>query len=450
MTSPPRPRRPSQRPQRLSARDRLAAPVASRPRMLLLAQTLPFPPDGGVNIRIYNVLRLLSRHYDVTLLCFMRRAERQAEGAVAAGIAGLLPYADVAVFPIPQEYSRVRMLWDHLRSVVQRRAYTWYVYESQAFDERLSQLLTTRRFDVAQIDSLDLARYIPALDGMPVICVHHNVESALMERRAGMEASAWRRAYLRLQARWLARLETYWCRRVALNVAVSEPDRALLEAQSPGGRYTSVPNGVDIDSFRPAAPGGRESGIVSTGGLNWFPNADGLKHFCADILPRVRAVCPPDATTVRWVGRADDMTRRRLKAESDVELTGYVDDVRPYLRAAACFVVPLRVGGGTRLKILDAWAMGKAVVSTSVGCEGLDARDGENILVRDDPAAFAEAVTAVLRDPELRHRLGAAARRTVERTYSWDVIGEDLRDTLSTLTSRDAITAPRPAPARTR
>src|SRR5690606_31191569 len=108
----------------------------------------------------------------------------------------------------------------------------------------------------------------------------------------------------------------------------------------------------------------------STGGLNWFPNADGLKHFCAHILPRIRAARPAEETTVRWVGRADDVTRRRLKAESDVDLTGYVDDVRPYLRDAACFVVPLRVGGGTRLKILDAWAMGKAVVSTSVGCEG--------------------------------------------------------------------------------
>ncbi len=447
MTSPPSTRRPSQRPRRSSARERLAAPAAPRPRLLLLAQTLPFPPDGGVNIRIYNVLRLLSRHYDVTLLCFMRRAERQAEGAVAAGIAGLLPYADVAVFPIPQEYSRIRLLWDHLRSVVRRRAYTWYAYESRAVDERLAQLLATRQFAVAQIDSLDLARYIPALGALPVICVHHNVESALMQRRAGMERSAWRRAYLRLQARWLARLERQWCGRVALNVAVSEPDRALLQSQAPAGRYASVPNGVDIDTFRPASPSVRESGIVSTGGLNWFPNADALRHFCADILPRIRAGLP--ATEVHWVGRADDVTRHRLRAESDVRLTGYVDDVRPYMRDAACFVVPLRVGGGTRLKILDAWAMGKAVVSTSVGCEGLDARDGDNILVRDDPAAFADAVLSVLRDADLRRRLGASARRTVERTYSWDVIGEDLRETLAAPT-RDRAPSPRPPPARPR
>ena len=440
MTSPPR-IRPPLRLQHLSARARLAAPPAPRPRMLLLAQTLPYPPDGGVNIRIYNILRLLAQHYDVTLLCFMRRAERRAPGAVATGIAGLLPLADVAVFPIPQEYSRRRLLWDHLRSIVQRRAYTWYAYESRAFEQRLRSLLSSQRFDVVQIDSMDLARYIPVLAPRPIICVHHNVESALMRRRSAMETSRWRRWYLRLQARWLGRLEAQWCARVTLNVAVSDQDRIALQRGAPTARYTTVPNGVDIERFHPSAC--REEGIVSTGGLNWFPNADALRHLCADILPHVRAVLP--TTSVRWVGRADDHEKRRLWMDAQVELTGYVDDIRPYVQEAACFVVPLRVGGGTRLKILDAWAMGKAVVSTSVGCEGLDAIDDVNILVRDDPVAFASAVASVLRDPALRRRLGAAGRETVMRSYSWDVIGDGMRSALAELQSR---TPPSPMPAR--
>ncbi|MHB1296943.1 MAG: glycosyltransferase family 4 protein [Gemmatimonadaceae bacterium] len=408
------------------------APVQRRPRLLLLSQTLPFPPDGGVNIRIYNILRLLARHHDVTLLCFMRRAERQAPGAVAAGIAGLLPYADVAVFPIPQEYSRLRLVWDHLRSVTMRRAYTWYAYDSRAFGARLGTLLAERRFDVAQLDSLDLARYLPALTGTPVVCVHHNVESTLLHRRAQLERSAVRRWYLHHQARLLARLERHWCSRVALNVAVSDADRLALQSAAPGGTYTTVPNGVDTDRFQPVRAA--ERGIVSTGGLNWFPNADALRHFCDDILPRVRALAP--ATDVRWIGRADDIDRERVWSESLVELTGYVDDIRPLVREAACFVVPLRVGGGTRLKILDAWAMGKAVVSTSVGCEGLQAVDGRNILIRDDPQEFAEAVVQVLGDQALRARLGAAGRRTVEETYSWDVIGTGLRRAFDALRRR--------------
>lgn len=407
-------------------------PVQRRPRLLLLSQTLPFPPDGGVNIRIYNILRLLARTHDVTLLCFIRRAERKAPGAVAAGIAGLLPYADVAVFPIPQEYSRLRFVWDHLRSVVMRRAYTWYAYDSRAFAERLEALLAERRFDVVQLDSLDLACYLPTLTGIPVVCVHHNVESMLLHRRAQLERSAVRRWYLLHQARLLARLERDWCARVALNVAVSDADRLALQSGAPGGTYATVPNGVDTERFQPTRAD--EQGIVSTGGLNWFPNADALRHFCDDILPRVRALAP--ATDVRWIGRADKADRERAWAESRVHLTGYVDDIRPLVREAACFVVPLRVGGGTRLKILDAWAMGKAVVSTSVGCEGLKAEDGQNILIRDDPQEFAEAVVRVLRDPALRARLGAAGRRTVEEAYSWDVIGTGLRGAFDALRRR--------------
>lgn len=403
--------------------------VPARPRLLLLAQTLPFPPDGGVNIRIYNVMRLLARQYDVTLLCFMRRAERQTPGAVAQGIAGLMPHADVAVFPIPQEYNRLRLLWDHLRSVITRRAYTWYSYESRDYRDRLRELVAERDFDIVQIDSLDLAAYLPELDGLPVVCVHHNVESTLMHRRAQIQPSGWRRAYLHFQARLLARLEKEWCERVDLNVTVSDADRIALHLQAPHGRYTTVPNGVDIDQFQPAKA--REEGIVSTGGLNWFPNADALEHFTQDILPRIRERRPN--TRVRWVGRAEDEERQRLWADERIELTGYVDDVRPYVQEGACFIVPLRVGGGTRLKILDAWAMGKAVVSTSVGCEGLVAVDGANILIRDDPAEFAEAVVQVLRDKALRERLGAAARRTVEERYSWDVIGTGLRRSLDEL-----------------
>jgi glycosyltransferase involved in cell wall biosynthesis len=405
----------------------LALPV--RPRMLLLAQTLPFPPDGGVHIRIYNILKLLSLRYDVTLLSFVRRAERDAPESVADGIHGLAPYATVEAFPIPQEHSRVRWIWDHLRSLVSGRAYVWYAYESAAFRDRLTTLLAATPFDVVQIDSLDLACYLPALTPLPVVCVHHNVESTLMQRRADMERSRVRRWYLRLQARRLEQLERDWCERVALNVAVSDGDRDALEARAPRGRFATVPNGVDVEQFRP----GRtvEEGIVSTGGLNWFPNADALTHFCDDILPRVRALLP--TASVRWVGRADEAYAVQLWRDSQVELTGHVADIRPYVHQAACFVVPLRVGGGTRLKILDAWAMGKAVVSTAVGCEGLTATDGENILIRNDPAEFATAVATVLRDRGLRQRLGDAGRRTVEERYSWAVIGTGMRETLESV-----------------
>jgi glycosyltransferase involved in cell wall biosynthesis len=217
----------------------------------------------------------------------------------------------------------------------------------------------------------------------------------------------------------MEREERTWCPRVALNVAVSDADRREFQRLAPAARITVVPNGVDVEKFVPrAAQGG---GIVFVGGMTWFPNKDALRYFACEILPLLRAAGNQDEVT--WVGRALPGAHDTYSAQG-ITLTGYVDDIRPYVQNAACYVVPLRVGGGTRLKILDAWAMGKAVVSTSVGCEGLDARDGWNILIRDDPREFALAVQQVLSDTELRARLGAGARQTAERIYSWRVIGK--------------------------
>ncbi len=208
-------------------------------------------------------------------------------------------------------------------------------------------------------------------------------------------------------------------------MAVSGEDRRRFGRLAPGAPFAVVPNGVDTHTFRPASV--PQAGVVFVGGYSWYPNRDALAHFAEDVLPLLRAQVP--GVQVRWVGRAPDEVRREYRERHGMELTGYVEDIRPSVHQAACYVVPLRVGGGTRLKILDAWAMGKAVVSTSVGCEGLDARDGENILVRDDPAEFAAAVRRVLEDDALRARLGEAARRTAEEVYEWEVIGRSMAGT---------------------
>ena len=405
--------------------------MRSRPSLLFLCQTVPYPPDSGVAIRSFHVLRLLARAFDVTALCFVRRKGGAGPPLdLAQRLAALRTLADVEAFPVLQEHSVWRLAWDHVRSVGLSRPHTEFTYDSPAVAARLVHLLRTRRFDLIHVDSLALSRYLPLFDGNPpVICVHHNVESQLLERRARAERSAWRRVYVRHQARLMARAERRWCGRCRLNIVVSDADRVALHHIAPGANYAVIPNGVDLEFFRPG-PGREEGeergGAVFVGETTWFPNRDALQYFCDEILPHMRVGGGDGVPPVRWVGRASEEARRHYRARYGVELTGYVEDVRPYVRAAACYVVPLRVGGGTRLKILDAWAMGKAVVSTSIGCEGLVAEDGRNILIRDDPDGFAQAVRAVLQDERLRRRLGAEGRRTVERHYSWERIGESM------------------------
>lgn len=396
------------------------------PRLLFLCQTLPYPPDGGVWIRTYHVLRLLARAFDITALCFERARTADANSRdVEVSREALARFADVEVFAIPQVHSRVRYVWDHVRSAARRKVYTTYVYDSRAFRRRLTEVLTSTSFDIVHVDSLDLAPYLPSCDGLPVVCVHHDVEPLLLRRRAAVERRCWRRGYLMYQASLRQQVERTWCARVALNVAMSEQDRALLTGIAPGSRIAVVPNGVDVEEFQPGSPNG--TGLAFAGGTTPFPNLDALNFFAEQISPHL---CTADTSvSTRWIGRASPSQQRLYRERWGIELTGYVDDVRPLLRDAACHIVPLRVGGGTRLKILNSWAMGKPVVSTSLGCEGLAAVDGENILIRDDPKEFAHAVLAVLNDEGLRRRLGARGRATVERLYSWDVIGQTMIET---------------------
>ena len=399
----------------------VAAGTGTRPKLLFLCQTLPYPPDGGVAIRSYHIMRLLAERYEVTALCFIRANERPTAAHVAESVKAISAFAQIEAFPIPQEHSRVRLLWDHLRSVLTRRPYTVYAYESAAFRARVRELLERLKPDLVHMDSLDLSGCLDLVPAASTVCVHHNVESALLRRRADADKSWWRRAYLHLQADLLDGEERRWCPRMGLNVAVSPDDRAIFEQNAPGARWAVVPNGVDVDYYRPGGQG--SDGLLCVGATTWFPNRDALYFFCNEIQPHLKAARNVPA---RWVGRSTPEDQETCRRDFGVELTGYVDDTRPYLERAACFIVPLRVGGGTRLKILNAWAMGKAIVSTSIGCEGLDAVDGENILIRDTAQGFAEAIDRVISDEAFRRRLGAEGRRTAERTYSWEIIGRDM------------------------
>lgn len=391
-----------------------------RPRLLVLSQALPYPPDGGVKIRAWHTWRELSAAFDITALCFYRRATTSPD----QGRSGLADVAAVEAFPIPQENSRVRLVWDHLRSVVSGRVYTRYVYDAPRFGQALRELLARGGWSAVHAESLDLSGYFGLVQDAPLICVHHDMQSQLLTRRASAEP--WPRGpYLRRQALLMQREERDWAGRVALNVVVSEADRRTLLTLAPSARVLVAPNGVDTAAWTPAARGeGEVDDIVFVGGSDWFPNLDGLGWFTESVLPLLRQHRP--GLRVRWVGRATTAERQRLAGDG-VESTGYVDDPRPYVAMARCVIVPIRIGGGTRIKLLEAWAAAKAVVSTAVGAEGLEAVDGDNILIRDTPQEFASAVAGMLDSPELRARLGDAGRATVLRRYQWTAVGQILR-----------------------
>ena len=405
-----------------------SASMSSRPNLLFLSHILPYPPHSGATIRTFNVLKQLSKDFDVTLLMFSRRNHQPDLSSREASRRALRAMGLDAfeALPVPSEHSRARRIWDHLRSVVTRRAYTFYQYQSREFRRQLRLALSQRSHRLIHLDSLDLHGALPDLPSRPIACTHHDIESHALRQRAALAVSPVR-GYIRHQARLIERTERTLCPGFATNLVMSEVDRQRLTMLAPAARTAVVPNGVDTTFFTPSPNGTEPTGrVIFVGHTSFHPNRDAVEFFLTDIWPHVRARHP--SATFHLIGRGSASDQARFAAHAAVKAHDYVPDVRPHLAQADCSVVPIRLGSGTRIKILDAWAMGRAVVSTSVGCEGLHAVNGDNILVCDTPSAFAEAVTEVLTNAELRMRLGERGRQTVEQHYSWDRVGARLRE----------------------
>ncbi len=401
--------------------------MAARPRLLVLAQCLPYPPHSGVATRTLHILKQLRLAFDIDLVAFSRAHHQPDPAARAAARSALLAAASFVAepTPIPNDQSALRKLWDHLRSLVTGRAYTYYEYQSRTFADRLRTTLRTRAPDIVHLDSLDLHRWLPDLPRVPIACTHHDIEPDLLRRRAHRVDHPLVRRYLLLQANHAERVARVVCPQIALNVMMSSIDAQRLQALAPGAATAVVPNGTDTEYFQPNGVKSVDGRVVFVGPTFSFPNRDAVGFLLQDIWPIVRtASC---SASLQLIGRNPPADRARFDAEPGVSALGEVPDIRPALAEARCCAVPIRVGGGTRLKILDAWAMGKAIVSTSIGCEGLDAVDGQNILIRDAPDAFADAVLQVLSDGRLRARLERNARDTAVTTYSWSVVGRSIR-----------------------
>lgn len=405
----------------------------SRPRLLFLCQCLPYPAHTGVTNRTLHILEELQREFDVTLVPFFRRQHQADAAAVLASEKALAERLTAVRRPsgIPNEHSRVRLVWDHLRSVVTGRAYVFYEYRSGAFRKELRAALKAGTPNLVHLDSLDLYGWLDELPDCPTVCTHHNMESELLELRARHSRHWIVRRYIRYQAQLVQRLERAYANRFALNLMVSELDATRLQELAPGVRTAVIPNGVDIEYFQPRPDSLVPGRLVFLGPTYMYANWDAVNYFLSSIWPPLKTACPE--ATLHLIGRAGSSGFRH---HPGVIGEGFLADMRSSLAEAACFIVPLRVGGGTRLKILDAWAMGKAVVSTSVGCEGLQAVDGENILIRDTPDAFADAIRQVLENDNLRQDLERNARRTAERTYAWSKVGTAIRESLKLLVPR--------------
>jgi sugar transferase (PEP-CTERM/EpsH1 system associated) len=399
-------------------------------RILILAPQVPIPPQAltglsqGTTIRNFSLIAGLAKRHTVDLLAFLSPGEQVSANSLDC----LRPYCHTIV----TEPAPVRTLVPRARDTLLRSLPDMALrLESPTMHLRLARLLDENRYSVIQVEGIEMAPYLPGSRGPScprLVFDDHNAEYVLQQRAFFTDVRRPRRwvaaAYSLVQWQKLARYERRICRAVDRVVAVSEADRMALLRLAPGLDIKVVPNGVDLAFNRPGiVPAAADMGphaLVFTGKMDYRPNVDAVVWFADAVLPQILAQMPDARFYV--VGQQPHARVKALADRPAITVTGRVPDVRPYIAGAGVYVVPLRIGGGTRLKVLEAMALGQAIVSTRLGCDGFAFEDGREVCFAEEPTIFAHTVLTLLRDRQRAAVLGQTARAYVEANFDWDAI----------------------------
>jgi len=383
------------------------------------------PLDSGGRIRSYHIATELARRHEVTLFTFYAALQVDPHPGFRE------PFARAEYVPLDlPERASVGDMVDYAANVLTLRPYQMRKYCKPEVVRRLKAVIDQGDYDVLLCDFLLTAPIMPWDGKIPTVIFTHNVEAAIWRRHYEVGRNPfWKSLAWREYKVW-ARAERHYTEIADHVLTVSDADRDDFLEFLPADKVTTIPTGVDVDFYRPDSSQTVDPhALVFTGAMDWLPNEDAIEYFATQILPLIRERVPD--VTLWVVGRRP--TRKVVSVGESVpgvRVTGAVEDIRPYVNRAAVYVVPLRIGGGTRIKIFEAMAMGAPVVSTSIGAEGLPVTDGENVLLADTPESFAERTIQLLTDAPARNRIGQAARSLVESRYGWSAVTNVLDDVL--------------------
>ena len=376
------------------------------------------PPDTGGKIRSYNILRELARQHSVTFFSFYAAHDGDRHPSLKDVFDRVI--AVPLSLPKPKSSAELR---DYIIRLFSSQPYGITKYCRPEVRRRLHELLKEETFDVIVCDFLSPAGVVPWDWPGPKVFFTHNVEAIIWRRHYEVAANPLWRAISWLEWRRMEAAERRYLQLADHVLTVSDTDRDTLASFVAPEKMTVIPTGVDVAYFQPMPVEEKPNSVVFIGSMDWLPNEDAILYFVEAIFPLIKQQCPEVSLEV--VGRNPSQKLQALaEQEKSMRLTGWVEDIRPFVARAAMCIVPLRIGGGTRLKIFEAMAMGKAVISTTVGAEGLPVESGKDILLADTPNDFAQSVIGLLRDSHLRRRLGTGARSLVQENYSWGRVAE--------------------------
>lgn len=389
-------------------------------RILFITDTVPYPAVSGNRLRVYNLCQRIAKEHKVWLAVPLNTPED------AEGVSHMQQFCHKVITATRQRRTPLQHLPGLLRYALQGKPLEHKFEYCEELVEKIRHLATTVDFDVVHIEPSYVALYLEALP--PEACIKsfltfHNIEFSLFRRLARVERRKPEKLRMLLHSLMLRRWEPRYAERFDRCITVSDVDRRLLVAANPRLRVTVSPNGVDTQKYQPLPQDDISPSLLFVGSMNYAACADAVVYFCEEILPHIRRMI---SDVEMWIVGRDPLPEVRRLDGDGVHVTGWVEDVRSYYRRGMVCVVPLQAGGGTRLKILEAMALGRPVVSTSIGCEGLDVVDGEHLFIADHPVQFAEKTVRLLTDAILRQQIISRARRMVVAQYDWDVIARRL------------------------
>jgi len=388
-------------------------------RLLVVSLSLPFPPTDGGKIRVLNLLRQAAGSFDITLVALETEVtDREAVADLSSD--------SLRVVLVPQNPVRVPSLTARsvLRAMTARTPLTAAKYDLPELRAAVVSELAGSTYDVVHLEMIHCAHLLPLVRQMSraaVVLSTQNVDSDVWRRAADHQPTAWRRWAFRWQANVFRAAEERIGSAVNGISVASSRDAELFGKLVASTPIETIDNGVDLDGYTPDSSQEEAATCIYTGSYDWLPNADAVAYFCQAVWSRIRTGLPESRFLA--VGKEPTDAMRAFDGIDGIEIVGRVPEIHPYLRRGTVYVVPLRIGGGSRLKILEAMGMGKAIVSTSIGCEGLDVVPGRDLVVADSPYEFAEQVIRLIRDHDARRALGIAARARVEQRYGWVAIG---------------------------
>ena len=386
-------------------------------KILFLSPTVPFPLTDGGRIRVFNLLKQIATKNDVTLLAL------ETQPSDAEGVAQLQQLG-VQVHLVPNASTLPPVsLGTLLKAFIRRQPITVARYDLPPYRQKFRELIATETFDLVHYEMFHTAQFYTETR-LPSVLSQQNVDSAIWRRLCRETVNPFYKFAYWTQQLAFQRYERMVSPKFDAVTCTSDIDAIVFQRHCAEDVIEIIPNGVDITHYQPDVSSEVPAHLIYIGSMDWYPNEDAVGFFADEVLPRIQERVPDVRFSI--VGGNPSARVQKLAERKGVVVTGRVPEIKPYFAEATVFVVPLRIGSGTRLKILEALAMGKAIVSTSVGAEGLDLKDGEEIFIADEPIVFADAVTRLLTDASLRRWIGGNGRARVERDYDWRSIGEKL------------------------